>query len=68
MTLLPNGRTERAVLDDERAAAREFQRLTDLYLARARDLYPRLSRSTKLRVTPTLQQLRSLVAPGALPR
>lgn len=34
MTLLPNGRSERAALDDELTAAREFQRLTELYLAR----------------------------------
>lgn len=64
MTLLPNGRSERAALDEETAAAREFQRLTELYLAKVRELYPRMSQSMKRRVTPTLQQLRGLVGPG----
>ena len=64
MTLLPNGRSERAALDDERAAVREFQRVTELYLAKVRELYPKMSRSTKLRITSTLQQLRGLIGPG----
>ena len=64
MTLLPNGRSERAALDEELSAAREFQRLTELYLAKARALYPQMSAPMKRRVTPTLQQLRSLVGPG----
>lgn len=64
MTLLPNGRSERAALDDETAAVREFQRLTEIYLAKVRELYPRMSKSMKRRVTPTLQALRSLAGPG----
>lgn len=64
MTLLPNGRSERAALDDEATAAREFQRLTQAYLAKARELYPKLSQPMKRRVTPTLQQLRNLTGPG----
>jgi len=64
MTLLPNGRSERAAIDDELTAAREFQRLTELYLAKVRALYPRMSQPTKRRVTPTLQQLRSLASPS----
>jgi len=64
MTLLPNGRSERAALDDEITAAREFQRLTELYLARVRGLYPQMSQSMKRRVTPTLQQLRGLAGPS----
>lgn len=67
MTLLPDGRSERAALDAERAAAREFHRLTELYLAKARELYPQLSKSAKRRITPTLQELRGLVSP-AVPR
>jgi len=64
MTLLPNGRSERAALDDELAAGREFQRLTQVYLAKARELYPKMSQPMKRRVTPTLQQLRNLSGPG----
>ena len=64
MTLLPNGRSERAALDDELAATREFQRLTELYLAKVRDLYPKMSQSMKRRVTPTLQQLRGIAGPS----
>jgi len=68
MTLLPNGRSERAQLEGEITAAREFGRLTDAYLAKVRELYPQMSQSMKRRVTPTLQQLRTLVGPGGLRR
>lgn len=64
MTLLPNGRSQRAALDDEVSAAHEFQRLTQLYLDKVRELYPQMSQSMKRRVTPTLQQLRDLAGPG----
>lgn len=64
MTLLPNGRSERDAIDAELIAVRELARLTQLYLAKVRELYPKMSQSTKRRVTPTLQQLRSLVGPG----
>jgi len=64
MTLLPDGRSERAAHDDELTAAREFQRLTELYLAKVRGLYPKMSQPMKCRVTPTLQQLRGLTGPG----
>jgi len=64
MTLLPDGRSERGALDAELTAAREFQRLTQLYLDKIRQLYPQMSQSTKRRVTPTLQQLRDLSGPG----
>lgn len=64
MTLLPNGRSERAVLDDEIGAAKEFNRLTQAYLARVRELYPSMSGPTRRKVTPTLQQLRELVGPA----
>lgn len=64
MTLLPNGRSERAALDDELSAVREFQRLTELYLAKVRGLYPQMSQPMKRRVTPTLQQLRDLTGPS----
>lgn len=64
MTLLPNGRSERSALDDELTAAREFQRLTELYLSEVRALYPQMSLPMKRRVTPTLQQLRDLAGPS----
>lgn len=64
MTLLPNGRSERSAIDDELTAAKEFRRLTEAYLARVREIYPRMSRPTKRRVTPTLQQLRELAGPS----
>lgn len=63
MTLLPNGLSERAALEAEMTATREFQRLTQIYLAKVRELYPRMSQSTKRHVTPPLQQLRSLAGP-----
>jgi len=68
MTLLPDGRSERAVFDAEIAAAREFQRLTRAYLSKVRELYPAMGRPTRQHVTPTLQQLRELVDGGGLTR
>jgi hypothetical protein len=68
MALLPDGRTERSVIDAELDAAKEFRRLTSAYLAKMRELYPKLSRPAKRRVTPTLQQLRDLVGPGGWQR
>jgi hypothetical protein len=68
MTLLPGGRSERSVIDDEMAAAGEFQRLTQLYLSKVRELYPKMSRPTKRRITPTLQQLRDIVGPSGWQR
>jgi hypothetical protein len=50
MALMPDGRTERSVIDAEMAAEREFRRLTDAYLARMREIYPRLSRPSKRRI------------------
>jgi hypothetical protein len=39
---LPDGRTERPVLQDEFiTAAKEFRRLTQAYLSKARELYPK---------------------------
>jgi len=64
MTLLPDGRSQRGALDAELSAAREFQRLTQLYLAKMRQVYPQMSQSTKRRITPALQHLRGLVGPG----
>lgn len=64
MTLLPDGRSERAAIEAEIVATRKFQELTQMYLARVRELYPEMSQSMKRRVTPTLQQLRDLVGPG----
>jgi hypothetical protein len=39
MALMPDGRSERSVIDAEVAAEREFRRLTDAYLARMREIY-----------------------------
>ena len=49
MTVLPNGRTERAVLDQELVASAERNRLTHAYLAHERALYPNLSPSCTAR-------------------
>lgn len=68
MALMPDGRTERSVIDAEKAADREFRRLTDAYLARMREIYPRLSRPSKRRITSTLQQLRDLLGPSGWQR
>ncbi|GAB3388064.1 hypothetical protein [Lysobacter fragariae] len=62
MTLLPDGRSERAVLDGEVAAGKELRRLTDVYLAKVRELYPSLSPATQRRITPAMQQLRDVAS------
>jgi hypothetical protein len=64
MTLMPDGRTERSVIDGELLANKEFRRLTHAYLARMRELYPQMSRPTKNRLTSTLQHLRDLAGPS----
>jgi hypothetical protein len=68
MALLPDGRTERSVIDAELDAAKEFRRLTSAYLARMREIYPKLSRPMKRSVTSTLQQLRDLAGPSGWQR
>ena len=64
MALMPDGRTERSVINAELSAEKEFRRLTHAYLARMRQVYPNMSRPTKRRITATLQQLRNLAGPG----
>jgi hypothetical protein len=64
MALMPDGRTEHSVIEGELLADKEFRRLTHLYLVKMREIYPNISRPTKRRVTPTLQQLRDLAGPS----
>jgi hypothetical protein len=63
MTLLPNGRTERAVLDQELSANKELKRLTHAYLARVRAVYPNLSPNVRRDITPMMKQLRDFAGP-----
>jgi hypothetical protein len=64
MTLLPNGRTERAVLDAELAAGKELKRLTHAYLARVRALYPDLGSNVRRDITPVMKQLKDFAGPS----
>lgn len=64
MTLLPNGRSESAVLEAELAANKELKRLTHAYLARVRDLYPNLSPNVKRDIAPMMKQLKDFAGPS----
>lgn len=64
MTLLPNGRSERSVLDEQAGAAKALQQLTDAYVARVRAIYRSLSTRQKREITPHMQALKEIARKG----
>jgi hypothetical protein len=61
-----DGRTERAVLDQELSANKELKRLTHAYLAHVRALYRNLSPKMRRDITPMMKQLRDFAEPSFL--